>query len=158
MAANAQPRNIWNHVNTVRDFALTGCVRIPAFVAQASAASMIGVAVFRGLQIVGSAFVSPETIARFYTRVVPDGVQATLTVAGERTLLFTALDTFSLLDKVPTKQLLITAAATLVWSTLVLEGCYYLCGKPSPMYNRVLSFTRLQVKETSLVQDIKKQL
>ncbi|MCB1117155.1 MAG: hypothetical protein KDK50_01090 [Chlamydiia bacterium] len=150
-----QHSSLWNHVNTVRDFALTGCLRIPALVAQASAASMVGVVVFRGLKMVGSAFISPEAIAQFYARVVPSAVQATLNVAGERSLLFTALDTFSMLDKYSTQQLLITASATLVWSALVLEGCHYLCGKPSPLYNQVLSVTRLEVKDTSLIEDAK---
>ncbi len=153
----AQPQSsIWNHVGTVRDFALTGCVRIPALVAQASAASMVGIAVFRGLKLIGSAFISPEAIANFYARLVPNAMQATLSVAGKRTLLFTALDTFSMFDKVPTKQLLVVATATMVWSTLVLEGCHYFCGRPSRLYNKVLFATRLKVKWTSLTQDIKR--
>ena len=129
-------------------------MRIPSLVQQMGAISMIGVVVFRGAKLVGGSQLY-NGIHSLYQSTTNAGIKTFVEGCANKTYFFEALDTFDMMEKYPTRVLLIKGLAALFWSTVALEICHYLCGKPSGAYNAFLFPTRFTLSENSFLHDLK---
>lgn len=139
----------------VTEVATTATMRIPALVAQATAVSMLATVVFRAAKLVASSVGSGlyRLSTELYTSNAPNALQTGVLAFGEKTYFFEFLGTLKMFDNIPTSVLLTRSIAVCFWSTLMLEVAFYACGKPSPVYNQVLSVTRISIKDTSFIRD-----